>query len=265
MFIGIGVLATALQVYDVFRPDQISRANVPVGLVILALALMYGAIRSWPRPIRQQYTRPNTGIRIVEGDLFDQSASLVIGMCDTFDTEVPHIIAQNSVQGQFLAKVYASDQKLLDQALKASLAGASPCGTIAKPGKRTRYPIGTVAVIRHQDRRHFYCLAYTEMNEQNEARASIGGVWQSLECLWREVRISGNGAPVAIPVIGGGQARLSQILPRQDSIRLMALSFMLASRHEKVCDWLDIVVRSEDVSRLDMLELRDFLKSLEES
>jgi len=54
-------------------------------------------------------------------------------------------------------------------------------------------------------------------------------------------------------------------LPAQDSIRFIALSFMLASRYSKVCDRLDIVVRKEDMKRIDMLELQAFLTSLKQS
>ncbi len=92
--------------------------------------------------------------------------------------------------------------------------------------------------------------------------ASVDGIWKSLENLWRHVRAHSNGATVAIPVLGGGQARIAHTLTAQDSIRFIALSFVLASRTERVCDRLDIVVRKTDVGRLDMLELRAFLKSL---
>jgi len=83
--------------------------------------------------------------------------------------------------------------------------------------------------------------------------------------LWSEVSIHANGGSVSIPVIGGGQARLSSVLPAQDSIRLIALSFMFASRKEKVCDELRIVVRECDYGRLDRLEIQSFLSSLRPS
>jgi len=40
---------------------------------------------------------------------------------------------------------------------------------------------------------------------------------------------------------------------------------MFASRQERVCDELRIVVRSEDDKRVDMLEVQDFLTSLKRS
>lgn len=263
-FAAAGVIAAGLQVYDIFWPDQISeyRGFFIVGTV--AIAVVYGTWRSWPRPIQQVYPLSNTEIRIVEGDLFEQPSSLVIGMCTTFDTAVPHVISDRSVQAQFLTSVYHGDVAALDRDLIDALAGEKPVGRIEKPGKTDRYPLGTVASILHQ-RRYFFCLAYTEMNERNEARATIDGLWQSFDNLWREVRALSNGDPVAMPVVGGGQARVSHLLPAQDAIRLTALSFMLASRTERVCERLDIVVRKQDVGKLDMLEIRSFLASLRPS
>ncbi len=257
-------MAVLIELYDVFQPDAVSESDQPIPVAVVVLALGYAAIRSWPRPVEQQYSRPNTRIRIVVGDLFDQDANLVIGMSNTFDTAVPHVISKSSVQGQFLERVYSSDTAALDAALSDSLASVTPTGSVNKEGKVDTYPLGTIAVIR-QNRKHYFCAAYTEMNERNEAHGTVAGVWRCLENLWDEVRSRSNGDPVAMPVIGGGQARMSQVLPTQDSIRFIALSFILASRDRRVCERLDIVVREEDVRTLDMLELQAFLTSLQDS
>ena len=103
------------------------------------------------------------------------------------------------------------------------------------------------------------------MNADNEARATVDSIWSSLQQLWAEVSRTANGGTVAIPVIGGGPARISSILPAQDAIRLTILSFMFASRREKVCDELRIVVHPSDFKKLDRLELQSFLSSLKPS
>lgn len=263
-FAAVGFMAVLIELYDIFQPDKIAKADWPIPLVVIALALGYAIYRSWPRPVEQQYSRPNTKIRIVTGDLFDQDANLVIGMANTFDTAVPHVISKTSVQGQFLERVYSSDTATLDADLSQSLSGVATTGSMKKDGKCEMYPLGTIAVIQH-NRRHYFCAAYTEMNDRNEAQGTVAGVWRCLENLWDEVRARSNGDPVAMPVIGGGQARMSQVLPAQDSIRLIILSFLLASRDKRVCERLDIVVREQDVRTLDMLELQSFLTSLQES
>lgn len=212
----------------------------------------------------QHYNSANVDIRIVEGDLFDQPGNLVVGFSDTFDTAIPNIIATASVQGQFLERIYGGDIQQLDAALDAALASLQSSEHVAKPGKTNRYAMGTVAALQ-QGRRFFFCIAYTRMNDQNVAVSSIDGVWRSLLNLWESVSTYANGDTVAMPVLGGGLARLSQILPAQDSIRLIILSFMFACRNSRVCQGLDIVVRKQDVKNLDMPELQAFLKSLRAS
>ena len=263
-FAAVGALTVAVGLFDILFPNVLPSVGPEVATLVAAVSLSYGAYTAWPRPIEQTYQSPSTRIRILKGNLFDQDCHLVIGMCDTFDTSVPNVIARKSVQGQFLEKVFHSDIHELDAQLEEALADSAPVGAVEKPGKQTRFAIGTVATLREHSRRYF-CLAYTSMNERNEARGSVDGIWRSLDCLWRAACEHGNGEPVAVPVIGGGQARVSQVLPAQDSIRFIVLSFILASRREKICDELRVVVRPEEYENLDRQELQAFLRSLQSS
>ncbi|MPQ99023.1 hypothetical protein GB931_14040 [Modestobacter sp. I12A-02628] len=261
---AVGLFAVLIGLFDVIFPNVVPKGGRWVAIVVVVLSLIYGAVRAWPRPIEQSYDSPNTTIRLVEGDLFAEPGHLVIGMSDTFDTEVPHVIASNSVQAQFARRIFHEDMRELDRQLAEALIDASPLCSISKPGKQVKYPVGTVATLRDHARRYF-CVAYTEMNEHCEARGTTDGIWRSLENLWKAVCAHGNGGVVSIPVIGGGQSRLSQVLPAQDAIRFTILSFVLASRREKICDELRIVVRPSDYDKLDRLEIQAFLKSLRAS
>lgn len=261
-FSAVGALALLVGLIDVFFVDELSR-RVWILWAIPVVALCYGFIRAWPRPIQQAYASPSTAIRIVREDLFDSDAHLVIGVCDTFDTVPPHI-AVGSVQGQFLARLYGGDSALLDSHIDAELASVPSTGSVSKAGKQIRYPVGTVIALRERARRYFL-VAYTTMDDTNTASATIDGIWASLGNLWSKVRAESNGTPVRIPVIGGGQSKLSPVLPAQDAIRLIALSYMFASRGQKVCDELVIVATSKDYDRLDRLEIQSFLSSLRPS
>ena len=263
-FASIGVQAALLGLYEVIFPNRISIHADATTWAVLGLAVIYAIYRAYPRPIEQHYNSANTKICVIFGDLFEQSVDLVIGFCDTFDTSIPNIIQPTSVQGQFMHRIYGNDLTKLDTDIDAALATVGPIKTVNKPGKKNRYPIGTVALLRENLRR-YYCLSYTSMNDDNKAQGTIDGIWRSLDALWHCIASHGNGQPVAIPVIGGGLARVSQILPAQDSIRFIALSFMLASRDEHVCERLDIVVRPQDAKNLDSLELQSFLRSLRAS
>lgn len=234
-------------------------------LVILCVpGLILAVVWSWPRPIAETYNTPNTTIRIVRGDIFEQDEHLVIGTCDTFDTETPHIIERTSLQGIALDRLYDNDVSRLDAELAAALASIEPAGDIAKPGKTVRYPLGTVAVLNHPTRK-LYFLAYAKMDENNNAQGTPDGLWISLNSLWEAISRTANGRTVCMPVIGGGMSRLSSVVPTQDSLRFTILSFMFASRTNRVCDELRIVLRPQDYDKLDRLELQAFLTSLRPS
>lgn len=262
---ALGALSAALGLFDLFSPDTLGKLDLPEILLVPAIALAYAVWRSWPYPVEQHYATPDTKIRLVTGDLFDQGTNLVIGMSDTFDIETPHIIATGSVQGQFLDRVYHHDVAALRSDLQVALASKTPIETgVAKPGNTDRYPLGTVATIGHQ-RIHYFCVAYTRMDENTNVSSSIGILWEALESLWDEVRARSNGEPVSAPVIGLGQSGMSTVLPIQDAIRFLILSFMFASRRQRVCEELLIVVRPQDEYRVDMLESQEFLRSLRTS
>lgn len=262
---AIGFAAAVLGLFDLFFPNTLGQFKLPGLPVIVVAAIGYAIYHSWPRPVQEHYSTPDTIIKVVTGDLFKQNTSLLIGMSDCFDTATPHIIKESSVQGQFLQRVYRHDLPKLDADIAAALVDQTPTESVAgKPGNIQRYALGTVATLQSH-RIHHYCLAFTTMDVNTNVSSTIGIMWDSLEKLWVEVRRRNNGEPLSVPVIGLGQSGMSTILPIQDAVRFIILSFMFASRTQKVCDELRIVVQPSDERRLDMLELQDFLASLKRS
>lgn len=263
-FSAFGILSAIAGVADVFAPGKLADVAWIVWPGVLT-ALASGAIAAWPRPVQAIFSVPNTTVRLIEGDLFSEGSDhLVVGMADTFDTVAPHI-APESVQGQFLTRIYGNDAQRLDGDLSIALDGRPDIGIIAgKGGKATRYPLGTVATLRWPNR-CFFLVAYTQMDMRSAVDTSTDGIWNSLSELWNEIRAVSNGGIVRMPIIGGGQSRISPLLPAQDAIRLQVLSFMLASRKAKVCDELVIVARPVDYQKLDRLELQAFFNSLRPS
>lgn len=262
--VALGLLSVVLDLFDLFSPDTLGKVDLPEVLLVPLAALAYAVWRSWPYPVEQHYSTPDTKVRLVTGDLFDEDTNLVIGMADTFDIETPNIIATNSVQGQFLDRIYHHDVVNLRQDLQGALASKQVIGTVTKQGNSDRYPLGTVATINHQ-RKHYFCVAYTSLDEHNKASSSMGVLWEAMERLWDEVRVRSNGDAVSAPIIGLGQSGMSTVLPIQDAVRFLILSFMFASRKQRVCEELRIIVRPQDEQRIDMLEIQEFLTSLRKS
>lgn len=261
---ALGAIAAVLGLVGLLFPDALKDRGALWIIAVVLISVGYGVWRAWPRPIECRYAKPNTMIRLIKGDIFEEDGHIVVGTCDTFDTQVPKVISPKSVQGQALQRIYNGDLARLNDAIAEGLRGASPVARVEKEGNTDRYPVGTVASVEDGPRRVFF-LAYTEMNERNEAQGTSDGIWKSMLSLWDAISRDCNGEAVTIPVLGGGQARISQVLPAQDSIRFIALSFMLASRSKKVCDELRIIVQPEDYARLNRLELQAFFDSLEMS
>lgn len=260
-----GFVSAIFQFVMIVFPSQATNLQglcVVIGTVVVSA--IFGIVASWPRPIEMEYSSPKTKIKIVKGDLLAQDGHLVVGVCDTFDTELPNIISPRSLLGQTIHNIFGGDVKVLDEQLHNTLSKLDPVDVIDKEGKKEKYGVGTVVPVRHAPR-IIYFLSYCEMSQRNEAFGTVDGVWKSLASLWDKQSELGNHGSISVPVIGGGQARMSHLLPAQDSIRLIALSFMFASRQHKISDELRIVVQPNDYNRLDRLELQSFLSSLNPS
>ncbi|MEJ3657169.1 macro domain-containing protein [Actinomycetes bacterium KLBMP 9759] len=269
LFAALGLLGSCIGITDAIFPGALPPVAWPVVATVCVVSTGWALSQSWPRPIEQRYQQPNTEVHVVVGDLFEQEGNIVVGMSTTFDTETPHVISADSVQGQLLSRVYNGDRQALDAQLATALSTLAPTASFApadgKPGKQDIYPLGTVAVINQSPRKLYFCVAYSEMQPDCTVLADVDGIWASLNQLWRTANLRGNGDPISIGVIGGGQSRLSQQLPMQDAIRLTVLSYIFASRARPVSRRLSVVVRRDDLEHLDALELQAFLRSLRPS
>ncbi|NQD41636.1 macro domain-containing protein [Glutamicibacter halophytocola] len=263
---ALGTFSVVFGVIDVFFPGLLANFGGTIWLA-LGVSCIIGLRLAWPQPIEARYSMPQTSVRILPGDLFDNEAAsehLIVGVSTSFDTRSP-IIAPGSLQGQFLQRIYLNDADRLDADLAVALGPYEGEAKIIEGkmnGNKMSYPIGTTAVLQAPNRTAFL-LAYTKMDKEDHVSTDVDLVWESLTSVWDRVRVRGNATVVRMGVVGGGLANLSSTLPAMDAIRFQVLSFMLASRRERVCDGLTIVVRPEQYEKLDHTVLHDFLKSLE--
>ena len=258
-FAAIGVMSALAGIISLFFGTLPGGFAWLIWICVLA-AIAFGAFRAWPRPITITFSSPSTTIRVVRGDLFEQPTHLVIGTCDTFDTRSPQIAAK-SVQGVYLAQQYRGDADSLDAALALHLSKLPVVGTVSKTGNTDCYEVGTVVPLEALGARHFF-VAYTRMDPHNKAHGTADELWKSLGNLWASVRRYSNGEPLSIPVLGGGQSGLSPVLPAEDAIRFIALSFIVAARQKPICSELRIVALPNLYDRLNHFELQAFLSGL---
>ncbi|MEV7340671.1 macro domain-containing protein [Streptomyces sp. NPDC093544] len=195
---------------------------------------------------------------LVRGDLFEQAdCNLVVGFTDTFDTETDQdiVISRDSVQSQLVDRLFAGQRRLLDEKLRTGLRTVRPVATEsarAKPrGRRVRYPVGTTIVVPVDGRRVF-ATAYSRIGNDLVARSGDADLRLSLDNLWGAVAVHGLFKPVAIPLIGSGLARVTD-LDRGQLLALIVDSFIDACRrYPALTPELRVVVRPEDLASTDL-------------
>jgi DNA-binding SARP family transcriptional activator len=212
------------------------------------------------RVFREDLTDPDIAIVVMAGDLFTQAdANLVVGFCDTFDTDTDRsiVISTESTQGLLLHRLYGGDRAKLDRDLKAALSHVPKVSIESRSAKRlgklTRYPLGTVATLHHAHRRVFG-LAYSRMGNNLVAQSSLPVLRTSLENLWEAVYLHGQLKPVAMPLIGSGLSRVHEA-SHDDLLTMIVRSFAASSRRRFVCPELRVVVQEPVFERTRIAEI----------
>jgi hypothetical protein len=195
---------------------------------------------------------------LVQGDLFAQAdANLVVGFTDTFDTDTGQdvVISRGSVQGQLVERVFAGQRRQLDEKLRAGLRTVAAVGTESARaktrGRRVRYPVGTTVALPVDGRRVF-ATAYSRIGNDLVAHSGRDDLRISLDSLWDSVAVHGQFRPLAVPLLGSGLARVTD-LDRGQLAALIVDSFIAACRrHTALTPELRIVIRPEDLAGTDL-------------
>jgi hypothetical protein len=258
---AFGVLWLIVEPVSLFFPNTFKWGWT--GYVALVLVSGFAALyRARPRNAVSRSLPPtDVTIAIRVGDVLDQVGNVVVGANDTFDTQFEDdVISRASVQGQLLERVFCDERGELDRQIQTSIATVDGSQDHNKDfGKRVRYPIGTVAVVRSADSRYFL-PAFTRMSATLPAHVSstIEDLEIALAGTWRAINIAGQREPVHAPILGSHLARLgvSRTLLTQ-----IALSFIAATRKGGPSS-LTIWIAYQDRDIVDMVVLDDWLRGL---
>jgi hypothetical protein len=207
--------------------------------------------------LRRAFPELRTEVVLVRGDLFAQKdASLVVGFTDTFDVETreSRVISRESVQGQLVDRLYGGDTAALDRELRRGLravpALAMESRSAKARGKLLRYPVGTVIPVPLEGRL-VYAAAYSRLDNDLVARSSREDLAATLDRVWESAARYGRMLPIAVPLLGSGLARITEL--RQEQLLCMIVESFLRGcrRHSTVSPQLRIVLRPEDLERID--------------
>ncbi len=260
-YIAIGLPDKALYIGEALsadRPDDLELATSLAALRERLSGKLDGEV------LRADVAKGNAELVIALGDLFAQDdAHLVVGFTDTFDTatEQDLVINSGSVQGQLVEHLYGGDRALLDRQLRMALRNVPTTVTesrSAKPkGKRTRFPLGTVATLRHSGRCVF-AVAYSRMGNDLLATSSVADLRLSLDRLWQTVYLHGQLKPVALALVGAGLARVDA--GPEELLIMIIESFAAAALARRFCSELRIVIQPSALERITMLDVSRFIR-----
>jgi len=226
------------------------------------LSLVTTPLIFWPKKaFSVSLPDSSTRIAISISDILEQKGSIVIGTSDTFDTELGEIISPNSLQGQFLTRVYQSDRETLDRDISDALENVEATSDQTKTyGKTDRYPIGTVACVQRNSSR-FFLLAFNKMlADKKRVQTDIRNLWMCLYQCWNVIREKGHHNDIHIPVLATkfGRSGLSFNL----IIQLIITSFVIALREEGIAPSLTVHLNKDDAKEVDFIALWGWLDCL---
>lgn len=262
----IGVVWTIIEISTFFIADM--ETWFPKGYITFMLVIVFALIISFVRLFpAKKYTRKlsfiDTKITIIIGQMFDDHDShYVIGFNNYFDTLAGDIVGINTLQNNFLKKIYNDDRSKLDAEIKQQLDNFDPSVSTKIEsktlGNSVAYPLGTCISIGEYKKR-FFLLAYGHLGNDMKWRSTNKDViWTSLNNLWMEVKNMGHGIPVAIPLIGSALGRSG--LSRKETMNLIITSFILESKNNLLTKELRVYVRPEDLDTISWYEVRDLIK-----
>ena len=256
---AVGALFLAAEVFEFFKLLPQDKGGGRALAAMLIVSVLY--VLFTRRPVRRVvYRVPKKDfcyeVRIA--NLLDSPENIVISTNTTFDTDIANgLIAPDSVQGQFTTRFFDGNTAELDRQIGESLKDV-PSEAASSPGKKKRYPVGTVAKVKAHGK-IFYLLAMAELNQHGTAKSSLLMIDHSLEQLWDYVAHQGELGSLAIPLLGTGRGRIE--LPRKKLVERIAQSFAYASREHIFADKLAIVVHPTDADKfsINLFEVRDYL------
>jgi len=249
--------------YDALSTGEELSWELPGDEVLTAsLAALRDQLRSNQRKkvFREDFPDLDVAIVVMSGDLFAQEdANLVVGFCDTFDTDIYRnvVISGESAQGLLLRRLYGGDRAKLDRDLKAALSRVPRASLESRSAKRlgklTRYPLGTVAALHHANRRVFG-VAYSRMGNNLVAQSDLATLRTSLENLWDAIYLHGQLKPVAMPLVGSGLSRVHEAT-HDDLLSLIVGSFTASTRRRYICPELRIIIQESAFEKIRIAEI----------
>lgn len=252
-FMAFGISWTIIESLDflsIYKMKEESKFTVFVLMILISC--VYGTYRSYhKRSIRFKIKTTNSFVTILCGDIFETEGKKVIPVNEFFDSQLGDLVAESSVHGQLIVRNFGNNYSFLDQLVAKDLAGNQHEVVKRKKGNTKKFPIGTTAIVcpQHED---FFLVALCHTDLQTlKAYAGVPELWKALSDLWEHMRNKAANQKVSLPLIGGGLSGID--LPPMHLLQLIVLSFVVATKKNKITNEIQILIFDEnDFRQIDL-------------
>lgn len=225
-------------------------------LVVAGLLSLAGFLFAIYEPREVSFRLPNSGttLTLKFTNIFEEATDWIVAVNEYFDSTLGDIVASTSLHGQVISRVYSGNEQSFRADVDDALAGYRGITEARAKGHPIRYPLGTVAIIKNGPHK-IYLVALTKTDiVTHRANSTVPILWDALGNALATVDRVGNGAPVAMPLIGNGRASLN-IAP-QHLLRLIALKIVDAKRTHDLPRRMTINLSDDCFEHLDIVEIK---------
>jgi hypothetical protein len=193
-------------------------------------------------------------INIKFGNLLAQQTDWLIGVNEFFDSEIGHIVAQESLHGKFISEVFNGDCTVFRQAVDSALSNMPSTQSERTFSPSARYEIGTTAVIARGKHKAFLMALSRTNLVTAKASCDVPTLWTALAGALQSVHHYGNGAPLSMPLIGNGRSSVN--LEPQHLLRLIVLGLVDFGRKVGLPREVNIILPEACFESIDIREIR---------
>lgn len=235
------------------KPDP---GSSPVAFALIVLSALGFAAYKSRLPLKVSFLMRGTGTTVdVEfADLFAERDHIAVPVNEHFDCEVGVPVAERSVHGQLIQRIYGGNQARFQKEVDEALAVFTATSSDRAHPRANAYPIGTTAVVHMGSRIGFlFALAKTHP-KTSKASSTVPLMFEALAGLWRAVRDDSGGRTVSLPLAGGGQSGLG-FIGSNELLRNILLSAFIASQEAKITDRIRVVLHDDQIGRIDLRQI----------
>lgn len=225
-------------------------------LVAAGFLAIVGFTAAIYEPRQVSFTIPNTGttLTLKFSDIFDEVSDWIVGVNEYFDSTLGDLVSATSLHGQVISRVYGGNAQSFRADVDNALAGYQGIAEARAEGNSTRYPLGAVAVIKRGPHK-IYLVAITKTDVvTHRASSTVPILWDALGEALATVDRVGNGAALAMPLVGNGRASVN--VPPQHLLRLVALRLVHSSKSHDLPRKVTINLSDDCFEHLDIVEIK---------